>query len=91
MNEIRLFVSKPGFEGLEIVETAREESGAGDEQHRQRHLRDDEPLAEAAVMRGAGDVAGFLAQRAIELRLRCLAAPASMPNRMAVTSDEAAR
>ena len=55
---------------LEVVETAREESGAGDEQHRQRHLRDDEPLADAAVVRGAGDCSGPLAEGAVELQLR---------------------
>jgi hypothetical protein len=52
-----------GIERLQVVEAAGEEAGAGEEQHRQPHLGDDEPLAEACVPGAADDAARFVLER----------------------------
>ena len=64
--------SKPGLEVLQVVETAREQAGAGDQQHRQRHLRHHQALAQPRVRRAAGQRAGFLAQRLVDVGARGL-------------------
>ena len=48
-----------GVERFQVVEAAREQPGAGEQQHRQPDLRDDQPLAEPRVA-GAADHAARL-------------------------------
>ncbi len=58
-----------GVERLEVVETPREETRAGHQQHRQRDLRNDEALAKTGVVDAAGQIARFIAQRPVQFGL----------------------
>ena len=48
-----------GVERLQVVEAAREEAGAGEQQHREPDLRDDESFPESRVPGAADDAAGL--------------------------------
>ena len=61
-----------GVERLQVVEAAREEARAGQEQHREPDLGDHESLPEARVPGAADDGAGLVLERRDERRSRGL-------------------
>ena len=61
-----------GVQRLQVVEAAREQAGAGEQQHRQADLCDDQPLAQPRVAGAADHAAGLVLQRRCQRRPRRL-------------------